>query len=125
MSVKCEAKTRMGTPCQGYAVNGSEFCFRHDPRLAEERLEASRKGGQQGKLAVLPTTRLRLRGLADLPPLLKQLLEWTLTGQVAPPVANACGYLLNTYLKATEAGELAERVARLEQAIEGRPKWAA
>lgn len=34
--MNCQAKTKSGAPCKGTALEGSDFCFAHQPRPAEE-----------------------------------------------------------------------------------------
>ena len=43
---KCEALTKAGTPCAAWAVEGSDFCFWHDPAQAKARAAARAKGGR-------------------------------------------------------------------------------
>ncbi len=42
----CEATTKSGQPCRGYAIEGSRYCFAHDPAKAAERAQAHIKGGK-------------------------------------------------------------------------------
>lgn len=43
---RCQAITQDGTPCQAYAVAGSDYCFHHDPDRAVERRDARSRGGR-------------------------------------------------------------------------------
>lgn len=42
----CKATTKTGQPCRSWALNGSEFCFAHDPAIAADRQAARKRGGQ-------------------------------------------------------------------------------
>lgn len=46
---RCSAKNRFGRRCHGFAVDGSAFCFWHDPRNAQKRLQARRLGGHHSR----------------------------------------------------------------------------
>ncbi len=37
---------KAGQPCRGYAIEGSRYCFAHDPAKAAERAQARIKGGK-------------------------------------------------------------------------------
>ena len=40
---KCQATTQDGAPCRAYAVEGSDYCFFHDPESAVESRAARSK----------------------------------------------------------------------------------
>ena len=42
----CQATTSKGQPCKSLAMNGSRYCFFHDPKKKTERKAAQRKGGK-------------------------------------------------------------------------------
>ena len=48
-TVRCKALTKTGGPCGGYVPTGSEYCFAHDPALAEVRREARARGGMNSR----------------------------------------------------------------------------
>ncbi len=51
---RCTAKSKSGKRCKAAAIQGSDYCFAHEPTLAAKRAEWRRKGGQQsGRRAVL------------------------------------------------------------------------
>jgi hypothetical protein len=45
---KCTAITRTGGRCRGIAIDGSDYCYAHDPDRAEERRRNAHKGGKRG-----------------------------------------------------------------------------
>jgi hypothetical protein len=45
---KCAGIKRDGGRCRGIAIDGSDYCYAHDPDRAEERKRAAAKGGRRG-----------------------------------------------------------------------------
>jgi hypothetical protein len=45
---KCAGIKRDGGRCRGIAIDGSDYCYAHDPDRAEERKRAASKGGRRG-----------------------------------------------------------------------------
>ena len=113
---RCEAARKDGQPCQAPALPDSPHCWAHDPWRAEQRAEARRKGGHRSAKI------LRLRGLV--PPRLTvvyERLEQALTevhgGELDPKVAQAMASLARAMVNVLTAGELEERVRRLEAGV--------
>ena len=44
----CSGITQSGTVCRATPVEGSSFCYMHDPSYAEKRRRASSRGGKSG-----------------------------------------------------------------------------
>ena len=119
---QCQHQKANGHRCQANAMSGSPFCFFHDPRMATERTEARRAGGQKNKAAVLPTETPdhALTGVQDVVALLGETINQVRRGQIDPKVSNAVGYLAGILLKALEQGDLEQRLAALESIVKGR-----
>jgi hypothetical protein len=107
---QCAATTRSG-PCQAKPLNGSPFCFFHDPDKAEERKAASVSGGKAGAPKTLPseTPWVSVRTPADV----CKTIEATVY-----QVANSVAYLLGLHLKAAELQIETERLGTLEVLVE-------
>lgn len=110
---RCAAARRDGRPCTAPVLTGSSYCFAHAPDRAAERAAARRKGGQHSAAAV------RLRALV--PPRLVSVydqLEAALgevhAGTLEPRQAQAMASLARAMVAVLTAGELEERVRRLE-----------
>ena len=116
---RCTAIKPSGDRCRGRAIEGSEWCWNHDPAHAEQRRRHGQRGGRRGG---------RGRPQADLAALkhrLEELVEGVLEGAVDRSDAAVVGQLLNTYiravsveLKAREQLELIERLEALEEGLE-------
>jgi hypothetical protein len=121
---KCQAITQDGTPCNAYAVTGSDYCFHHDPALADERREARRKGGRarHGRHVgpIEPVEPIDLDTMADVTALLHRTINDTLHLENSIHRARAIGYLSGLYIKALEMSTLEQRVIELERVLKAR-----
>ncbi len=116
---RCEASRRDGSPCAALARPGKAFCFAHDPDAAATRQAAREKGGRNSATVV------RLRGL--IPPRLlpvfdrlESALQRTDEGTLEPRRATAMAALARAMVAVLTAGELEERLRRLEEASHGK-----
>jgi hypothetical protein len=118
---RCPAIKPSGERCKGRAIEGSEWCWNHDPAHAEERRRHGARGGKRGgrgrPQAELANIKDRLSDLAD----------DVLAHRVEKGVAAVASQVLNVYLravsvelKAREQLELVERLEALEEALENR-----
>ena len=115
---RCAHVRPSGKPCGGFAIAGSTRCFAHAPEQAEKRAAARRRGGQAGKVAVLPASDLSVRSLGDVVGLVEATINAVLCGKVDTRVANAVGVLANVAIKAIQQGELERRLEALEAVLE-------
>lgn len=119
----CKSTTKGGERCQAPAIDGSSFCFFHDPDLADERQRAQSSGGRNGATRTLPpsTPDLSVASSRDVVDLLSDTINQVRRGAIDPRVGNAVGYLANILLKAFEQGDIEDRVRALEAATNSRP----
>ena len=121
---RCQALTRDGTPCQAYALEGSDYCFHHDPDRAAERRQARSKGGhaRHGR-HVGPVGQAEpadLGSMADVAALLRRTINQTLQLENSLQRARTLGYLSNLFIKALEMSNLEARIAVLEHTLASR-----
>jgi hypothetical protein len=116
---RCAAVKPSGERCKVRAIEGSEWCWNHDPAHAEERRRHGSRGGKRGgrgrpiaELGILRDENADIR---------RRLLE----GELPPNVAAVAVQSINTdiravgaALKAREQEELEGRLEELEQAME-------
>ena len=109
----CTGTRKDGQPCAMPALPAADRCFAHDPRYAEARQAARQKGGRNRGAAA------RLRGL--MPPRLIPIfdrLETALArldaGELEPKRAQAMAAVARAMVSVLQAGELEERLRRLE-----------
>jgi hypothetical protein len=116
---RCTAIKPNGERCKVRAIEGSEWCWNHDPDHAEERRRHGSKGGKRGgrgrPQAELSDIKRRLSDLAD------DVLE----GRQDKGVVAVASQVLNVYLRAVsvelktrEQLELIERLEALEEQLE-------
>jgi hypothetical protein len=123
---RCKHVKADGTQCRARKVHASDYCFFHDPARAAERAAARQAGGRKGKAAVLPpeTPMRPVRTAGDVIELLAETIHQVRTGTLDPRVGNCIGYLSAIVLKATQQGEMEQRLAALEAIVagQGRPE---
>jgi hypothetical protein len=119
---KCQALTQDGTPCQAFAVAGSDYCFHHDPDRAAERRQARSRGGQarHGRHVgpVGQSDPVTLGTMADVVSLLQSTINDTLELENSLQRARTIGYLSNLYIKALDLAVLEQRLEAVEHALE-------
>lgn len=59
----CAGICASGRPCRAFAMQHSEYCFFHDPRLKAKHREAARLGGTGGRKKGSPKRRYQKRSL--------------------------------------------------------------
>jgi hypothetical protein len=118
--------TSNGARCnKGVAIDGSDYCYAHSPKYAEERRRQASKGGWRGRRG-----RGSSRELLDLKAQLQDLTDRVLAGELDRADAAVCGQLLNVKLRALEQErrwketeeELEDRLEALESMLKGREK---
>jgi hypothetical protein len=116
---RCHSVKGDGESCRAKAQIGSSFCYFHDSKSVDERIAASRRGGEKNRRSTLPpeTPDFPLASATDASKLIGRTINQLLRGEIDPKIANAVGYLVTVKIKATDAGALERRVAALEAAL--------
>src|SRR5918997_2267669 len=116
---KCSGITQAGTACKGTPIDGSDWCYVHDPDTAETRRRHGRKGGKRAGRG-RPQSEL-----ADIKQRLSDLARDVLDGSVEKGKGAVVSQVLNVYLRALsvelnvrEVTELEERLEELEASLE-------
>ncbi len=121
----CQKTKADGSRCKVRVINGSSFCYFHDPAKAHERQAAQRAGGiaRSRQAAVLPleTPDWQVRKISDVVEILGQTLNQVRRGQIDPRVANSVAYISGVLLKAMERGPMEERITTLEGILKQPP----
>jgi len=117
--MKCTFIKSDNQPCQAQAMNGSEFCFRHDPNSKELQLVASSKGGANRKLFKSYGEKIEIKSPKDVMELIGLTISGVWSGEIpAGQPANTIGFLSRCYLDVYEKTEIEERISKLEEKIE-------
>ena len=111
-----------GERCRAMAMAGSQYCFFHEPSVAEARKAAQRQGGQANGQEVLPADAadVPLHSGKDVAAFLAGTINQVRKGQVSPKIATTVGYLSSLLMKALETTDIEERLARIEQVLKMR-----
>jgi len=125
---QCKAKNRRGEPCGAYAIDGSDFCFWHDPAKVQERAQARSEGGKarQGRRVFVNAdtgeqhTEVVLETPADVVEVVAKALNDLFKLENSVQRAKAAASLAGVALKALEVADLEARIAALEAAEEDR-----
>lgn len=114
---RCKADTKSGTRCRATAVEGSDYCFAHEPTLAAKRAEWRRAGGRQsGRRAALQEA-ATIRTPEEVRDLLARTVVAVQEGTMDARTANTIRSLSNALLKAIKDTDLAQRLEALERAV--------
>jgi hypothetical protein len=114
---RCEALKGDGTRCQARAMEGSTWCYGHDPSRAEERKRNATRGGRaggRGRGSLLDTDQAKRH--------VKSLVGRLISGDVPRDVAvgafmgiNCLMRVLEQERRLVEQHELTERIEALER----------
>ena len=112
----CAATTVRGTPCGGFVLPDSGYCFAHDPARRAELLESRAKGAvASNTLRSIRGKRTKLDNAAGLVKFTDTLIHDTLDGTVEKDVARVVLYGVSIQRQLVETGDLEKRIAALEQ----------
>ena len=117
---RCVGTRKDDTPCPVTVLVDGRYCFAHSPKLHVDRTEARRRGGHNRATAV------RLRALMPprLVPVFDRLeaaLAETHAGDLDPKQAQAMAALARAMTAVLTAGELEERLRKLEETTRDAP----
>jgi hypothetical protein len=118
----CGKTKRDGQRCQAMAMEGSRYCFFHNPAMQKSRKAAQRRGGQAKGPVVLPAEAadLPLHSGKDVAVFLAETINQVRKGRLSPKIASTIGYLTGLLRKALETSDIEERLARVEQTLKTR-----
>lgn len=113
----CQATNRFGAKCGSNAIEGSIYCFSHDPPNAARRQEARQKGGflRRTPKAKVDRESCHLRSVQDVLNLLEETLADTTLQENSTSRTKALVSIALAALKALEVGELEKRLRELEE----------
>jgi hypothetical protein len=116
---RCTAIKASGERCKGRAIEGSEWCWNHNPDHADERRRHGAKGGKRGgrgrPQAELANIKERLSELAD--DVLEEKVDRGV-GAVVSQILNVYVRAVSVELKVREQTEIIERLEALEEGLE-------
>jgi len=111
---KCSALTKRGTPCRAAATDGGLCYFHANPSKAAE---LGRIGGRSKRYSIgeNPNPLVTLDSAVAVRDTVSRLIADVYEGKLHPRIAAGLAPLMNLQLRAIEATELEQRVAKLEE----------
>ncbi len=117
--MKCSFIKDNDEQCKANAMNGSEFCYLHNPDISDEaKREAQTKGGANRALTLsepLPVIPLAVPNDAIM--LITDTISRVRAGELDIKTANCIGFLTDKLLKAFEVAKLNDKAEFIEQVI--------
>jgi len=117
--MKCKQVKPDGQQCQANAMNGSEFCYLHNPAISDEdKREAQIKGGANRALTLskpLPAIPVAVPDDAIL--LITDTIARVRAGELDIKTANCIGFLTDKLLKAFEVAKLNDKTEFVRQVV--------
>ena len=118
----CKGVNETGERCRQAPLSDGDFCFWHDPEHAKEAGEARRLGGLRRRKEKVLEGSYAIEGLENIAQV-RRLVEIAVLHTLALENSIARSRALiaaaGTAAKLLEAGELEDRVTRLEAALRG------
>jgi len=117
MDKRCKEKTKAGPRCKAWVVDGSDYCWAHDPGLARKRARAKSNGGRgrsyprgecPGDVATIDDA------LAGVNAALRSAWELDNTAERGRLLAS----LYDLSVRIVRPSEIEERIAALERSLE-------
>ncbi len=116
---RCVGTNKQGRACRARPIKDRPYCLKHDPELANERLEWERAGGKGKSNARRAEKRLP----ADLQDTLQSLYR-TLgsleSGEMEPARATAMASVCRAIVAVFEMGDAERRIADIEAMLKER-----
>ena len=119
----CAGVKENGQPCRSPKLRDSQHCLMHSPEHAEEVAEARRLGGLRRRREFTVAGAYAFTGLesvADIRRILEIGVLDTLGLENSIARSRALAYLAVSAIRLLEVGELEQRLAALELAVNGR-----
>ena len=119
---QCAYKKEDGQICRAAPLKDGDYCLMHSPEHAEDMAEARRLGGLRRRREVAVSGAFDFVGLqtvGDIRRLLEVAVLDTLGLENSISRARTLAYLATTAIKLLEVGELEQRLASLEAAVQG------
>jgi hypothetical protein len=108
-----------GQPCGGFASEGSQYCWRHDPKISKRtKKAASAKGGRnKGPDINGAVAELAIASTKDISALLADTILNMRRGVFSPRLGTSLGYLAYILVRTYELTEFENRLLELEDRL--------
>jgi len=117
----CKYVRTNGSGCRSRAVMESGYCYFHNPEIPDEvRRENARRGGKVKKYTGLVSRDFTKNLMGDTKMVLVETINQLRDGSMPPNVANSIIYGCSTLQKLHELQDIEQRLAELENVVEGK-----
>ncbi len=117
--MKCKHIKDDGSPCKGFAVKDSNYCWAHTPDINNKEKQYSRYRGGVNRHSRAKTAipKIVLNTMRDIPAFLVCTIDRMNSGAIDVRLGTAIGYLSNVLMKSYELSDLERRVENVENYI--------
>ncbi len=116
---KCQHSKENGDQCQAWSMEGSIFCYLHNPAICdEEKKEVMAKGGRGNKPMVKsPLAPIAITNTSGILSLIAATLGELRSGRVDANIAKSIFYGCGCYIKAYEMAVLESKIAETDKRL--------
>jgi len=120
--MKCKHKKENGEQCNSSAMNGSNYCYFHNPTISKEEKKDTQARGGKNRKAILKESlpEIKIKKVSDITLLLVNTINQVRIGKMDAKIANCIGFLSDKLIKTMEVSNLEERLKKIEQLIMGK-----
>ena len=120
MATQCSyVKKSNNERCMANTVNNSEYCFFHDPAMAQRRAQARKTGGYNRRaLKKIPHNYRPVKSINDINLIMESTINDALALETSQSQLKMIGYLCQIALKGQELGSLEDRITSIEKRVD-------
>ncbi len=115
--MNCKFRKKDGEQCKSPAMKDNDYCYFHDKKMQEKRLESTAKGGRTPKKVFKPLPLVKIDDSKSVVELLTTTINEVRSGDLDVRIANCIGYLAGHLLKAIEQADVSTRLEIIERVI--------
>jgi hypothetical protein len=117
--MKCKHIKSNGEPCGGFAPEGSQYCWRHNPKISPiTKKAASAKGGKMHRPDITKINQdLNITSTQDISALLIDTIKNLRNGVFNTRIGTAIGYLAFILVRTYELTEIETKLIELEKRL--------
>ena len=115
--MNCKFRKKDGERCKSPTMKDNDYCYFHDKKMQDKRLESTAKGGRAPKKVFKPLPLVEIKDSKGVVELLTTTINEVRNGDIDVRIANCLGFLSSHLLKALEISEFEGRLEKIERVI--------
>ncbi|MFI5144068.1 MAG: hypothetical protein ACHQJ4_00600 [Ignavibacteria bacterium] len=121
---ECQYIKSDSTKCTSFAMNGSDFCYRHNPDIPqEEKINASSKGGQANEQYIeTPLPAIKIEKMTDVVTVLADSINQVRAGKISQKTGGTLAYMSFILLMAMDKAKSEAKQENIEK-LKAEGKW--